>query len=103
MVSTSFTVTGSAVQASGVLVSRKLEIILFCFSVVLLAQIRKGRMRIQSVVGMLLLIIVSAGCIVGCGGNNDSKQLQESGSRTILVTVATGSIVRTTPLVLNIK
>jgi hypothetical protein len=103
IVSTSFTVSGSAIQASGVLLSRKLGIILFCFSLVLLAQIRKGRMRIQSVVGMLLLIIVSAGCIVGCGGSNDSKQLQESGSRTILVTVAAGSTVRTTPLVLNIK
>jgi hypothetical protein len=52
---------------------------------------------------MLLLILVSSGCIVGCGGNGDSKQLQESGSTTVMVTVKAGVTVSTTPLVLNIQ
>jgi hypothetical protein len=101
--STPFTVSGSAVRTSGVLMPRKVGIVLFCFSVVLLVRLRKGRVRLQRALGMLLLILVSSGCIVGCGGNGDSKQLQESGSTTVMVTVKAGVTVSTTPLVLNIQ
>jgi hypothetical protein len=101
-VSTSFTVSSPAPQTAGAARLRGIGSILFWLSLVSLWRIRKGGRKIGLMLGILLISAVSLGGLLGCGGGA-SRPPQESGSKTILVTAVSGSITRTTPLVVNIQ
>ena len=102
--STSFTVASTATQTAGVPRFRGIGAILFSVSLISLWRIRRGRRNIPLLFCLLLVSAVSLGGLLGCnGGSSGSQSLQETGSKTILVTASSGSITRTIPLVLNIQ
>jgi hypothetical protein len=102
--STSFTVTSTATQTAGVPRFRGIRAILFPVSLISLWRIRRGRRNIPLLCCLLLVSVVSLGGLLGCNnGSSGSQSLQETGSKTVLVTASSGSITRTTPLVLNIQ
>lgn len=101
---TSFTISSKATQAAGTLWGRGIGILLLPFSLLCLWRIRNGRRHLQGFACLLLLSVLSLGLVIGCGGGSSkAQQLQETGSKTILVTATSGSITRTIPLVLNIQ
>jgi Bacterial Ig-like domain (group 3) len=102
--STSFTVTSTATQTAGVPQFRGIGAIIFSVSLISLWRIRRGRRNIPLLFCLLLVSVVSLGGLLGCnGGSSGSQSLQETGSKTVLVTASSGSITRTIPLVLNIQ
>jgi len=101
---TSFTISSEATQAAGTLWGRGIGIVLLPFSLFCLSRIRNGGRHLQGFACLLLLSVLSLGLVIGCGGGSSkAQQLQETGSKTILVTATNGSITRTIPLVLNIQ
>lgn len=104
-VSTSFTVTSTAMQTAGVPWLRGIGAILFSISLISLWRIRRGRRNILLSFCFLLASAASVSGLLGCGGGSKSgsQSLQETGSKTVLVSANSGSITRTIPLVLNIQ
>ena len=102
--STSFTVTSTAAQTAGVSSLRGIGAILLSLSLITLWRVPRGRRNIPLLCCLLLASAVSLCGLLGCnGGGSGSQSLQETGSKTILVTATSGSINRTIPLVLNIQ
>jgi hypothetical protein len=104
-VSTSFTVTSTATQTAGVPWLRGSGAILFSASLIGVWRIRRARRNIPLFFCLLLVSATSLGGLLGCGGSSSSgsQSLQETGSKTVLVSANSGSITRTIPLVLNIQ
>lgn len=52
-----------------------------------------------------MLVLIAGTFMVGCGGSKTSSNqgLQESGSKTLLISATIGNTTRTTPLVVNIQ
>jgi hypothetical protein len=101
---TSLTISSKATQAAETLWGRGIGILLLPFSLLCLWRIRNGRRYLQGFACLLLLSVLSLGLVIGCGGGSSkAQQLQETGSKTILVTATSGSTTRTIPLVLNIQ
>lgn len=103
MASTSLTITSAATQKAGMLWSNGVGILFLPFSLLCLWKINKEGRRMKSLLFLLVLSIVSLGSVMGCGGSDSSKPTQETGAKTILVSATSGSVTRTTPLVLNIQ
>jgi hypothetical protein len=102
--STSFTVSGSALQTAGLFYPRLAGILGFGCSMLCLWRARKGSRTLFRIACHVLLTAVSFGYIAGCGGSShDPSSIQETGSKTILINVASGTRTQTIPLVLNIQ
>jgi len=99
---TSFTITSKGAQAAGLLWFRGIGALFLPFSLFSLWRLRIGRRRLRGFVCLLLLSAISLG-VIGCSGGSKPEQLQETGSKTVLVTATSGSVTRTIPLVVNIQ
>ena len=100
-------ITSSLTISSPTTASLKLNgtagILLFPAPLLGLCSIRSGRRRLQRYLVVLLLTVIFAGCMLGCGGSSQVvRPVQETGSKTILVNASCGSATRTIPLVVNI-
>lgn len=102
---TSFTISSTATAASSFW-SRGFGMFLIPATLLLLWRIRAGRRQIQKYLLLFLLLATSIGGILGCGGGSKPQQpqsVQETGSKTVLVSVSSGTLTRTIPLVVNIQ
>ena len=99
--SSSLTVSGPAVQAAGMPLSGGIAgLLLFPLPAVLLWRVRRNARAIQASLCILVLSLVSVGCLVGCGGG---KTPLPSGPQTVLVNATSGSFTMSVPLVLNVQ
>lgn len=99
----SLTISAAATQAAALPLSSGITgLLLLPVSVALLWRVRRNARAIQASLCILLLVLVSVGGLVGCGGGSNKAPLP-SGSQTILVNATSGSFTMSVPLVLNIQ
>jgi hypothetical protein len=99
--STSLTIAGKSTTAAsmwtGVLGILFAPLTLFC-----LQRMRKGGSLISGALSIMVLSMITFGCMLGCSGGGTNHG-PETGAKTILVNATSGSVTKTTPLILNIK
>jgi len=92
--------TGSARAAMVPLSGGISGLLLLPVSVGLLWRVRKNARAIQASMCILVLSLVSLGCMVGCGGGS-SKPQTPAVQQTILVNASCGELTVSVPLVIN--
>jgi hypothetical protein len=78
---------------AGLLWFRGIGVVLLPFSLFSVWRLRLGQRRLRGFVCLLVLSVLSLG-MIGCSGGSKPAQLQETGSKTVLVTATSGSVTK---------
>jgi hypothetical protein len=109
MAKTTFTISGSPLTAASSLgITKGWGIILLPVPLLLAVRLR-SKARIAGLAPLLVLLVFAIGSLSGCGGGSSNQAptqaptFKETGTKTVLVTAASGTVTRTVPLVVTIK
>lgn len=103
--STTFTISGSVLTAtSGFGTVKGWAIVLISLPLLLVTTLRKTATR-GRLLCSLLLMMVTAGSLVGCGGNSTPapSTVKDTGTKTVLVTATGAGVTRTIPLSVTVQ
>lgn len=102
---TSFTITGTAITASGFTTGKGWTLLLIPVLLVLFRSMSGSRRKLAGLVLPLFLLTVMIASAVGCGGSASKPQttFQETGTHSVLISVTNGNLTRTIPLVINVQ
>jgi hypothetical protein len=99
----SFTVSTSTTTAASSFLPSRFGVPFLAALLLLLARVRSARKRVQQYLLFLLLLAVSIGGTIGCGSSSKPVPTPVNGTFSVLVSATSGTLVRTTPLVVTIN